>query len=634
MVDDVTASTHHGGKNKTPVLMLGALGVVFGDIGTSPLYALRECFLSAHHRTPATHENVLGVLSLIVWALILVISIEYVCIILRADNRGEGGILALMALVVGNSRKSAATRPVFVVLGLVGASLLFADAMITPAISVLSAVEGLKVETSVFDPWVVPIAIGILVGLYMNQRHGTARIGAIFGPIMLLWFSVLGIIGIVSVAQNPGVLEAIYPWHAINFFLENRWHAFKVMGSVFLVITGGEALYADMGHFGRKPIQLAWFGVVIPGLLLNYFGQGALLLRSPKVLPNLFYETVPDWALLPMVVLATVATVIASQAVISGAFSVANSAVQLGYSPRLEIRQTSASSVGQIYVPLVNWIFMAGTLALVVGFEESSALAAAYGVAVATTMLATTLFLFFVARRVWGWPVLPSALLAAPFLCIDTTFFSSNLLKIPAGGWMPVLVAVVIYTLMDTWKRGRELLGAKLSADNFGIDLFLTSISSGGPVRVEGTAVFLTANTMGVPRALLHNLKHNKVLHQTVLLLTVETLRIPYVSPIERVEMEALGQGLYRVNIIYGFLERPDVPAVLEQLQSQDFQFEPMDTTYFLGRETILVGRGQSKLARWRRALFAIMSRNAMSAANFFRLPPNRVVEVGYQVEL
>ncbi len=626
--------SRHDHKASLSALMLGALGVVYGDIGTSPLYALRECFLASHHALAVDEANVLGVLSVIFWVLILVISIEYVAFILRADNRGEGGILALMALVVGRTRKESVTKPLFIFLGLVGAALLFADAMITPAISVLSAVEGLEVETALFRPFVVPIAVTILVVLYLSQRYGTARIGAVFGPVMMLWFTTLGIVGIAQIIQEPHVLRALNPAYAVDFFMHNQWVAFKVMGSVFLVVTGGEALYADMGHFGRKPIQYAWFGLVLPGLALNYFGQGALLLRSPEVLESLFYQTVPTWALLPMVALATVATVIASQAVISGAFSVANQGIQLGFVPRLTIMQTSAKAIGQIYVPAVNWVFMFGTLGLVLSFGESGRLAAAYGVAVSTTMLATTLFLFFVARRVWKWSVPASILLAIPFLCIDLTFFTSNLLKIPVGGWLPVVFAVIIYFAMDTWKKGRDLLQTKLAEEHFAVELFLASIAGSGPTRVAGTAVFLTSDAGGVPRSLLHNLKHNKVLHETVVLLTVETERIPYVPAEERMEFETLGMGLHRMRLNYGFLERPDVPAALEAVDPAVFKYDLMDTTFFLGRETIIVGTGKSRLMRWRRRLFAVMARNALSAASFFRLPVNRVVEVGYQIEL
>jgi KUP system potassium uptake protein len=615
-------------------LMLGALGVVFGDIGTSPLYALRECFNAGHHALALNPTNVIGLLSVIFWVLVLVISVEYVTFILRADNNGEGGILALMALVVRKFQGRERWRDYFVLVGLIGAALLFADAMITPAISVLSAVEGLKVATPIFGPYVVPAALFIIVSLYAVQSYGTARIGKVFGPVMLLWFSTLGVIGIISIAQTPAVLAALNPLNAVQFFLHNGWVAFLAMGSVFLVVTGGEALYADMGHFGRPPIRNAWFCVALPGLALNYFGQGALLLREPEALEHLFFSTVPGEFLIPLVLLATCATVIASQAVISGAFSVASSAVQLGYIPRLDIRQTSSDAVGQVYLPAVNWSFLAGTVGLVLWFENSSNLAAAYGVAVATTMLATTFFLCFVARYVWGWSRYASLALAFPFLCIDSTFFVSNLAKIPAGGWLPVLFACGIYTLMATWKQGRQALNATLSEENLDLSLFVASLEAEAPLRVPGVAIFLTGQTVGVPRALLHNMKHNRVLHQSVVLLTVETARVPHVMATERVSHEVVGQGISRMVISYGFLERPNLPRELRRFSSPEFTYDEMETTFFLGRETVLVVRGKRRLARWRRILFAIMLRNAASAARFFHLPPNRVVEIGAQVEI
>jgi KUP system potassium uptake protein len=613
---------------------LAALGVVFGDIGTSPLYALRECFNDVHHALAITDANVLGVLSVMFWVLVLVISIEYILFILRADNDGEGGILALMALVVTRTQKHHQWRGAFAVLGLVGASLLFADAMITPAISVLSAVEGLKVETPMLAPYVMPLAAGILLGLYGFQRFGTARIGAVFGPVITVWFTALGIIGIVSIVQTPAVLAALNPVHAVRFFIDNGWLSFLVMGSVFLVVTGGEALYADMGHFGRKPIQRAWFALVLPGLTLNYLGQGALLMREPAALEHLFYAAVPAWGVFPMVVLATAATVIASQAVISGAFSVANTAVQLGYAPRLDIRQTSSSAMGQIYIPTVNWVFMGGTLLLVFIFKESSALAAAYGVAVSTTMLATTLFLYFVARHVWGWNRALAAAIAIPFLCIDLTFFSSNLAKIPAGGWLPVVFALVLYSLMVTWKQGRSALYKALADENLDTGLFLQSLALDPPTRVPGTAIFLTGQREGVPRALLHNMKHNKVLHERVLLLTVASARVPYILPAERVEFETMDLGVSRMVLTYGFMERPNLPRELRRAAQPGFVCDDIDTTFFLGRETVLVGQTGSILSRIRRHLFALMARNATSAAKFFHLPPNRIIEIGAQIEI
>jgi KUP system potassium uptake protein len=613
---------------------LAALGVVFGDIGTSPLYALRECFNDVHHALAITDANVLGVLSVMFWVLVLVISIEYILFILRADNDGEGGILALMALVVTRTQKHQQWRGAFAVLGLVGASLLFADAMITPAISVLSAVEGLKVETPMLAPYVMPLAAGILLGLYGFQRFGTARIGAVFGPVITVWFTALGVIGIVSIVQTPAVLAALNPVHAVRFFIDNGWLSFLVMGSVFLVVTGGEALYADMGHFGRKPIQRAWFALVLPGLTLNYLGQGALLMREPAALEHLFYAAVPAWGVFPMVVLATAATVIASQAVISGAFSVANTAVQLGYAPRLDIRQTSSSAMGQIYIPTVNWVFMGGTLLLVFIFKESSALAAAYGVAVSTTMLATTLFLYFVARHVWGWNRALAAAIAIPFLCIDLTFFSSNLAKIPAGGWLPVVFALVLYSLMVTWKQGRSALYRALADENLDTGLFLQSLALDPPTRVPGTAIFLTGQREGVPRALLHNMKHNKVLHERVLLLTVASARVPYILPAERVEFETMDLGVSRMVLTYGFMERPNLPRELRRAAQPGFACDDIDTTFFLGRETVLVGQTGSILSRIRRHLFALMARNATSAAKFFHLPPNRIIEIGAQIEI
>ncbi len=613
---------------------LAALGVVFGGIGTSPLYALRECFNQAHHVLPMTDANVLGVLSVLCWVLVLVISIEYVTFILKADNDGEGGILALMALVVRRTHKHRQWRGAFTALGLVGAALLFAEAMITPAISVLSAVEGLKVVTPTLAPYVVPLAVGILVGLYGSQQLGSGRIGAVFGPVITLWFVALGVIGMHSIAQTPGVLAALNPLYAARFLLDNRWLAFLVMGSVFLVVTGGEALYADMGRFGRRPIRRAWFLLVLPGLVLNYFGQGALLLREPAALDHLFFAAVPAWALLPMVVLATAATVIASQAVISGVFSVANSAVQLGYAPRLDIRQTSGDAMGQIYMPVVNWAFMLGTLMLVLVFRESSSLAAAYGVAVSMTMLATTLFLYFVARHVWGWRRWSAAVVAVPFLCIDLSFVTANLAKIPSGGWLPVVFALAIYALMDTWKRGRLALYKALDAEYLGLDLFVGSIEIDPPQRVPGTAIFLTGKREGAPRALLHNMKHNKVLHEHVLLLTVATARVPYVPESGRLACERLGQGISRMVLTYGFMERPHLPDTLRRIPSAVFHYDEMDATFFLGRETVRVSATGSTLSRLRRRVFAVMSRNATSAAKFFHLPANRLVEIGAQIEI
>ncbi len=616
--------------------MLGALGVVFGDIGTSPLYALRECFLSNGRALALQPENILGVLSIMFWVLIVIISVEYVTFVLRADNDGEGGILSLMALLVTKAKGQTRWRRYFVGLALVGAALLFADAMITPAISVISAVEGLKAQTPRLAPYVVPIALVILIALFAAQRFGTARIGNVFGPLMLLWFAALGLIGLHSLWQTPAVLAALNPGYAVNFFLSNGMLAFLVMGSVFLVVTGGEALYADMGHFGRLPIRNAWFFIALPGLMLNYLGQGALLLRDPAAVDHLFFDTVPGPLVLPLVILATCASAIASQAVISGAFSAASSAVQLGFMPRLEIRQTSSDAIGQVYLPAVNWTLMVGTVGLVLWFQESGRLAAAYGVAVSTTMLATSILLYFVARHVWMLKRPLAMMLVTPFLCIDSLFFSANLAKIPGGGWLPAITALLIYLLMTTWKQGRDALNAVLSEENLDLDLFISSLAMEAPLRVPGTAVFLTGQKEGVPRALLHNMKHNRVLHQQVILLTVESARVPYVVAAERVTLDPAGEGIARMTLRYGFLERPNLPEALAAVSRRfpNFSYDEMETTFFLGRETLIVTRTGKAVARWRRLLFAYLLRNAASAARYFQLPPNRVVEIGAQVEI
>ncbi|MCC7121272.1 MAG: potassium transporter Kup [Gammaproteobacteria bacterium] len=611
---------------------LAALGVVFGDIGTSPLYALRQCFMQGH--LAIDEPALLGVLSMMFWALVIVISLEYITFVLRADNDGEGGVLALMALVVTRIEKHRQWRGALTTLGLVGAALLFADAMITPAISVLSAVEGLQVQAPVLAPYVVPLTVVILSALYLSQRFGTGRIGAVFGPIIALWFTALGAIGLASIIETPAVLAALNPWYGLRLFLDHGVIAFLVMSAVFLVVTGGESLYADMGHFGRRPIRRAWFMIVLPGLVLNYFGQGALLLRSPEALDHVFFAAVPGWALYPMVALATVAAVTASQTVISGAFSVANTAVQLGFLPRLFIRQTSRAAKGQIYVPAINWVFMTGTLSLVVWFEQSSRLAAAYGVAVSTTMLVTTLFLYFVARHVWNWSRLRAVVLTVPFVTLNLLFFSSNLVKIPAGGWLPALIALFVFMIMDTWRQGRAALYRALDAEHLDLALFLSSIGIDPPVRVSGTAIFLTGTREGAPRALLHNMKHNRVLHEAVVLLTVATARVPFVAPTQRIEYETLGQGVSRMVLTYGFMERPHLPRDLREAAVPGFVYDEMDTTFFLGREAVLVGPGRGWFARLRGHLFALLSRNATNAAKFFRLPPNRVIEIGAQIEI
>ncbi|HEX3555593.1 MAG TPA: potassium transporter Kup [Thermoanaerobaculia bacterium] len=607
---------------------VGALGIVYGDIGTSPLYALRECFFGSHSVAP-TPLNVLGVMSLIFWSLIIVISIKYLVFVMRADNRGEGGILALMALI----RTRGSGRWALIAMGLFGAALLYGDGMITPAISVLSAVEGLEVATSFFRPYVVPITIAILVGLFVIQRRGTAKIGALFGPVMMVWFVVLAALGLRWIAHEPRVLVAVNPWHAVRFFLHDGLRGFLVLGAVFLVATGGEALYADMGHFGRRPIRLAWFTVVLPSLLLNYFGQSALLLASPKGLTHPFYNLAPSWALYPLVVLSTVATVIASQAVISGAFSLTLQAMQLGYSPRMEIVHTSEEEIGQIYIPAVNWVLMAATIGLVLGFRESSRLAAAYGMAVTTTMVITTLLAYVLAREKWGWSRLRAILTMSSFLVLDLAFFGANLVKIPHGGWFPLLVAAIVYLLLNTWKQGRQMLATILKEEGLPLEEFIRSIRPGSPPRVPGTAVFLTTNPGATPTTLLHNLKHNKVLHEQVVLMTVVTEEVPWLSPADRVEVEPLDKGFYRLTARYGFTQTPQAQDVLDCAREDGLYLELMKTTFFLGRETLIPG-SHPGMALWRKKLFAVMARNAQRFTDFFRIPINRVVELGMQVQL
>jgi len=613
-------------------LSLAALGVVYGDIGTSPLYSLRECF-HGPHAIPVTPANVLGVLSLIFWSLIIVISIKYLIFVLRADNRGEGGILALMALVGPQKGRSRGVRWVLVAMGLFGAALLYGDGMITPAITVLGALEGLGVATTAFEHFVVPMAIAILIGLFIFQRRGTAGIGAVFGPVMLLWFLCLALLGIFQVVGELSVFSAVNPLYSMRFFAENPGRGFLTLGAVFLVVTGGEALYADMGHFGARPIRLAWFAVVLPALLLNYFGQGALLLKTPAAAENPFYRMGPGWALYPLVLLATVAASIASQAIISGAFSLTRQAVQLGYAPRLEINHTSAREIGQIYIPSVNWWLMIGTIALVLGFQTSSNLAAAYGVAVTATMAITTILLFVVAIEVWKWSLPRAALLAAPFLVIDLAFFGANIIKVAHGGWFPLLLAAAVFTLMTTWRRGRHILNDRLEADSLPVDLFLKSVAKNPPVRVPGTAVYMSRTSEGTPVSLLHNLKHNKVLHQRVVFLTVLTEEIPHVSRRDRTKIEPLGEGFYRIVLRYGFMQDPDVPEELSGVKEPGLGFPPAETSFFLGKETVLATEHPG-MAIWRERLFGVMTRNARSATSFFRLPPNRVVELGAQIEM
>ena len=629
-------------------LSLTALGVVYGDIGTSPLYALKECF-GGHHSIPPTRENVIGVMSLIFWSINFVVSFKYVTCVLRADNRGEGGILALLALVRPMT-KARGARALLISLGLFGAALLYGDGVITPAISVLGAVEGLSVATPAFDRFVWPIAVVILTLLFFFQREGTAGVGRVFGPIMAVWFASIALLGLRGIAMHPSILGAFNPVHAVNLFVRDGVQGFLVLGSVVLVMTGAEALYADMGHFGRLPIKTTWFAVGLPCLLLNYFGQSALLLERPEAAVNPFYSLVPGWGLYPMVVVATAAAVVASQALISGAFSLTRQAVQLGYSPRVTIIHTSKTEMGQIYIPEVNQALWVGCLALVIGFRSSSNLAAAYGIAVTGTMIITTLLFHTVARDLWGWSAARAWGLTSLFLAVDGAFFAANLVKIREGGWFPLVVAVVIYTLMTTWNRGRARLAAIVRENTLPMDLFLADVSRRKPHRVPGTAVFLTSDATGAPPVLLHHLKHNKVLHEKVLLMSVVTEEIPQVDEADRVACRELGEGFFQVIAHYGFMETPDVPAVLRALGRTGEDGRPvtvkvMETTFYLGRETLIAMHGGHKglaagdaaglgrMAVWRKKLFILMTRNARSATAFFGLPPNRVVELGAQIQ-
>jgi len=622
----------HQPKSRVAFLVLAALGVVYGDIGTSVLYALRECF-SGTHGIAVTTGNVLGVLSLIFWSLIIVVSVKYVVFIMRADNKGEGGIMALMALVQRATAGESRARWLLMTLGIFGAALFYGDGMITPAISVLSAVEGLEVATPALKPYVIPISLTVLIGLFLFQRHGTARVGALFGPVMLLWFATLGLLGVLSIARHPDVLAAVNPWYAVAFFAQHGVAGMIVLGAVVLAVTGGEALYADMGHFGRRPIRLAWFGFVLPALVLNYFGQGALLLYEPDAAHNPFYRLAPDWALYPMVALSTVAAVIASQAVISGAFSVTRQAIQLGYAPRMNIAHTSEREIGQIYIPFINWALLLGVLALVLGFQSSSNLAAAYGIAVTGTMAIDTILAFVVVRSLWGWSWGVTVAGIVVFLSIDLAFLGANAIKFFQGGWFPVLIAIAVFTLLATWKRGRELLYERLTELAIAIEPFLDSVTRHPPARVPGTAVFLTTKFEGVPHALMHNLKHNKVLHERVVLLTVVFQDIPHIDTSERIEIWPLGNNFHKVFVIYGFKDETNIPRALELCAAQGLEFNMMDTSFFLSRET-LIPTARPGMALWREKLFVNMARNAGSVTAYFQIPTNRVIELGTQVEL
>jgi KUP system potassium uptake protein len=627
---ETTAATGH--KEGKAGLALAAIGVVFGDIGTSPLYTMKEVFHGAHGIAPL-HDNVLGALSLVLWSLLIVVSLKYVVFIMRADNRGEGGIMALLALTLKSSPGDTRTRWLLMTMGLFGAALFYGDGVITPAISVLSAVEGLQIATPALKPFVIPITLVVLVALFLIQRRGTASVGALFGPVMVIWFITLALLGIVNILHEPAVLQAVNPLYGVHFFQAHRWHAFLALGAVVLAVTGGEALYADMGHFGRMPIRTAWFFLVLPSLLLNYFGQGALMIHQPSAVENPFYLLAPSWALYPMVALSTLATVIASQAVISGAFSVTRQAMQLGYCPRLETQHTSEKEIGQIYIPAINAALLGAIIALVLGFGSSSNLAAAYGIAVTGTMAIDTILAVVVAHHLWGWGWIRGGLVAAFFLTIDLSFFSANAVKIPQGGWFPLVVGVVVFTLLSTWKRGRQLLFERLSEGAIALEPFLNGIAAHPPTRVPGTAVFLTASAEGVPHAMLHNLLHNKVLHERVALLTVITEDVPHVPDIDHVEVYPLGNNFFRIVMRFGFKDEPDIPQTFTECKDQGFDFNMMETSFFLSRETLIptVAPG---MALWREKLFVSMSRNAGSATAYFKIPTNRVVELGTQVEL
>jgi KUP system potassium uptake protein len=619
-------------KNKLGALTIGAIGIVFGDIGTSPLYALRECF-KAEYGIPINQSTVYGILSLMFWSITALVTIKYLVFMMRADNKGEGGILALTALAQRCYRTGSTARSVVTALGIFGAAMFYGDGIITPAISVLSAVEGLEIATPAFQNWVVPIAIVILVLLFVLQKRGTATIGRLFGPTMVVWFITLSILGLIQIIQQPDILLAINPVYSFQFMIEHRYAAFITLGAVVLCVTGGEALYADMGHFGRRPIRMGWFCVVWPALIINYFGQGALLLSDPATIKHPFFLLAPSWALLPLVALATVATVIASQAVISGAFSLTRQAIQLGYLPRFAILHTSEKAIGQIYVPFINWFLCISIILLVIGFHTSSNLAGAYGIAVTITMGIDTLLLFVVMTRIWHWSVVFASGLVTVLMLNDLAFLSANLLKIVEGGWFPLLVGAASFTVMTTWTRGREILLGRITEGSMPLKLFLESIAASPPIKVEGTGVFLTTNPEGVPNALLHNLKHNKVLHERVVILSLVVEDIPYVPKEDYIWVEDLGFGFWRIIGHYGFMQIPNVPALLADCRSQSLSFDLMDTSFFVNRETIISTTGGG-MARWREQIFIWMSHLASKATDYFHIPTNRVVELGAQVEI
>ncbi|KAB8058506.1 potassium transporter Kup [Janthinobacterium sp. FT14W] len=619
-------------KSSLVGLTLAAVGIVYGDIGTSPLYTLKTVF-DPTHGLSVTHNNLLGIVSLIFWGLTLIVSLKYVTLVLRADNRGEGGIMALMALVLSSVSKSSRWHVPLMVIGVFGATLFYGDSVITPAISVLSAIEGLEVATPAFSPYVVWLTIAVLVGLYSVQSHGTAGIGRFFAPVMLIWFVALACMGVVNIIKSPAILAAVNPLHAVAFLLENGRIAFLSLGAVVLALTGAEALYADMGHFGKKPIRMAWFLIAFPALALNYLGQGGLLLAHPEAISNPFYQQLGAWSVYPLVILSTMATVIASQATISGTFSMTKQAIALGFLPRMRVRHTSESEIGQIYIPAVNWLQLAVVLMAVVGFGSSEKLAAAYGIAVTATMLATTILTFFVIRYRWKMNLLLCWAATGFFLIIDVSLFSASALKLFHGGWFPLLLGSILFIIMLTWKRGRQLVFENLEKHAIPLDDFLSSLFIAPPLRVPGTAIFLRGETDGVPHALLHNLLHNKVLHERVIFLTVFMHEEPWVAPSERVRVVDLGHQCYQVNVHYGFKDEPDIPAALAQCAQQGLDFEMMETSFFIARQTIISTPGAGMMP-WREHLFVTMSRNARTAADYYQIPSNRVIELGTQVEI
>jgi KUP system potassium uptake protein len=633
MVDQALSGSPSGERRRAAALTLAALGVVYGDIGTSPLYAIKECFSDFTGLKPVP-EDVLGILSLITWVLIVVVTLKYVLLVMRADNRGEGGVLALMALVQRQDGISDARRRVYLMLGLAGAALFFGDCLLTPAISVLSAVEGLNVATPAFEPLVVPIALGIIVALFAVQRFGTAGIARFFGPMMLLWFGVLLVLGVGAIAANPQVLMALSPHHAVDFALRHGWIAFIAMGAVTLAVTGAEALYADMGHFGQRPIRIAWLCLVLPSLLANYYGQGALLLADPTTVENPFFRLAPTWALFPMVALATAATVIASQATISGAFSMARQASLLGVAPRMQVHHTSESQLGQIYVPAINWMQLGGVVLLIAEFKSSTNLAAAYGIAVTGTMLVTTVLVLALAIRSWHWPWTVALPIFGALFALDALLFSANMVKFTQGGWVPLALAALIFIALWTWVQGRLAVTKRQTEDSIAMPTLLAGISPSRVHRPQGTAVYLTAFAGNAPSSLLHNLKHNEVLHEHVVLLTVHVPEVPYVREGERATIEHLGKGVHHVTLHYGFMESPDVPRDLSVLADKGIPLEPTRTSYFVGRNHFVASATRPLLPRWQERLFIALARFAAGAADFFNLPANRVVELGSRVEV